>query len=84
MGGSLSLPFGTLGFGGMPSLPGMQSSATSSLNSSGASWSASGAGDWSVNLGGSGTALQSASGGLNLKWLLIAAAAVGAAWYLRK
>jgi len=81
MGGSLSLPFGTLGFGGMPSLPGMQSSASSAISSNGAAWSASGAGDWSVNLGGSGTALQSASGGIN--WLLIAAA-VGALWFLNK
>ena len=37
-----------------------------------------GRGDWVVNLGGSGTALQAASGGIN--WWLLAAA--GAAWLL--
>lgn len=84
---SFSLPFsggGGIGAGmGIPGLPplNLSNGATSGLSSNGAAFSASGAGDWSVNLGGSGTALQSATGGLN--WMLIAAGA--AAWFvLRK
>ena len=69
-----------LGGGGIP-LPSFASSANSAMDQRGAAMSASGAGDWQVNLGGSGTALQSATGGIN--WLLIAAA-VGAVWLLRK
>lgn len=62
------------------------SASASSSASSGADWGgsyfgASGAGDWNVNLAGSGTALQTATSGLN--WLLIAAA-VGAYLLLRK
>ena len=67
---------------GLPfSLPPLQlsSSASSGMDQSGAQFSASGDGDWVVNLGGSGTALQAGAGGVN--WLLIAAAA-GAAWFL--
>lgn len=80
---SFALPGGIgLGIGGMPIPPmSFASSASSGMDQRGATQSASGAGDWSVNLGGSGTALQSATGGMN--WLLIAAA-VGALWLLRK
>lgn len=70
---------GTGGFG-IP-LPSLNSSATSGMDQHGMAQSASGPGDWSVNLGGSGLSMQSASGGMN--WLLIAAA-VGAVWLLRK
>lgn len=54
-----------------------QASSGSGLDASGAETSL-GRGDWVVNLGGSGTALQAASGGFN--WWLLAAA--GAAWLL--
>ena len=67
---------------GLPfSLPplSLSSSASSGMDQSGAQFSASGKGDWVVNLGGSGTALQAGAGGVN--WLLVAAAA-GAAWFL--
>lgn len=78
---NFSLPFaggGGIGVGmGLPPLS-LSSSASSGMDQSGAQWSASGNGDWSVNLGGSGTALQAASGGIN--WWLIAAGAL--AWYL--
>lgn len=81
---SFSLPFaggGGIGMGvGLPPLS-LSSSASSGMDQSGAAWSASGYGDWSVNLGGSGTAMQSATGGIN--WLLIAAA-VGAVWLMRR
>ncbi|GKS96772.1 hypothetical protein [Acidovorax sp. SUPP2825] len=59
----------------------MSSSATAGLDNSGTNYSASGRGDWVVNLGGSGTALQAATGGMN--WLLVAAA-VGATWLLMR
>jgi hypothetical protein len=52
--------------------------STAAQDTSGSGFSL-GDGDWVVNLGGSGTALQAASGGMS--WLLIAAAA-GAAWLL--
>lgn len=81
---SFSLPFaggGGIGMGmGLPPLS-MSSAAHSGQDNSGAAWSASGYGDWAVNLGGSGTAMQSASGGIN--WLLIAAA-VGAVWLINQ
>lgn len=67
------------GLGGMP-MPSFSSSAAASLDQRGAEWSLGG-GDWSVNMGGSGTALQTATGGMN--WLLIAAA-VGATWLLMR
>lgn len=54
------------------------SPSTAAQDTSGSEFSL-GRGDWVVNLGGSGTALQAASGGMS--WLLIAAA-VGAAWLL--
>lgn len=78
---SFSLPFGGGGGIGMGmGLPPLQfsSSASSGMDQSGAQFSASGNGDWVVNLGGSGAGLQTASGGVN--WLLIAAGV--AAWYL--
>ena len=50
-----------------------------SQNSSGASWSAS-RGDWTVNVAGSGPALQAAMGGLNVWWIVAGVAA----WYLLK
>lgn len=78
---SFSLPFGGgggIGMGmGLPPLS-LSSSASSGMDQSGAQFSASGNGDWVVNLGGSGGGLQTASGGIN--WLLIAAGV--AAWYL--
>ena len=43
------------------------------LNQNGAQFGASGAGDWNVNLAGSGNALQSAS---SMPWLLILGAVV--------
>jgi len=70
-----------LNLGGLP-MGGFNSSAMSGFDQTGASFSGSGAGDWNVNLGGSGFANQTATSGIN--WLLIAAA-VGAAWFvLRK
>lgn len=60
----------------MPPLQ-MSSSATADMNSSGTNSSAS-RGDFVVNIGGSGTALQSATGGIN--WMLVAAGV--AAWLL--
>lgn len=80
---SFALPGGGgFGLGGM-GLPPLQlsSSASSGMDQRGASYAGSGAGDWVVNLGGSGTSLQAAAGGVN--WLLIAAI-VGAVWMLRK
>jgi hypothetical protein len=63
-------------------LPSLNLGGTATLAQSwdGASFGASGAGDWNVNLAGSGTSLQTSASGLN--WLLIAAAA--AAWYVLK
>lgn len=55
------------------------SSASSGMDQRGAQFGAS-FGDWTVNVAGSGTSAQSASGGIN--WLLIAAAV--AAWYFLK
>lgn len=79
---SFAIPgIGSIGGGFPVPMPSFNSSASSGLDQRGASQSASGPGDWSVNMGGSGTALQAASGGIN--WLLIAAA-VGAVWLLRK
>lgn len=80
---SLSLPFaggGGIGMGAGIGLPPLQlsSSASSGMDQSGAQWSASGNGDWVVNLSGSGSAVQSATGGIN--WWLVAAGV--AAWYL--
>ena len=78
---NLAIPgVGSLGIGGM-GLPPLQlsSSASSGMDQSGAQWSASGNGDWVVNLAGSGSAVQSATGG-GINWWLVAAA--GAAWYL--
>ena len=62
---------------GLPPLS-LSSSASSGMDQSGAQWSASGNGDWVINMGGSGTALQSGATGIN--WLLVAGAV--AAWYL--
>lgn len=56
------------------------SSASSGLDSSGAQFGAS-FGDWTVNVAGSGTSAQSATGG-GINWLLVAA--VVAAWYFLK
>lgn len=42
-----------------------------------------GEGTWNVNLGGSGTSLQSATGGAIPTWMIVAAV-VGAAWLLLK
>lgn len=55
----------------------MSSSATAGMDQAGANWSAS-KGDWTVNVAGSGNAVQSASAGIN--WWLVAAA--GVAWLL--
>lgn len=65
---------------GLPPLN-LGGTATQVQDWGGASFGASGAGDWNVNLGGSGTALQSSASGLN--WLLIAAG-VGAYLLLKK
>lgn len=78
---SFALPGGIgVGLGGM-GLPPLQlaSSASSGMEQSGASFGAS-FGDWNVNVGGSGAALQGATS-TPLNWWLIAAA-VGAAWLL--
>lgn len=76
---SPSFSFGLPGFS-TPIDLGLGGTATQVQDWHGASFGASGAGDWNVNLGGSGTALQSSASGLN--WLLIAAG-VGA-WLLLK
>jgi len=55
------------------------SSARTSLD--GASFAVSGPGDWNVNLGGSGAALQSA--GVLPLWLMLALA-VGGVWLICK
>ena len=60
-----------LGMGGMPISASASSSANAAADWGGSNFSASGAGDWNVNLAGSGTALQTATSGLN--WMLIAA-----------
>lgn len=78
----------SLGIPGMPSIPSLTlaSDARSGINSNGAAFSASGGGAWTVNLAGSGTAVQAAAGGGSgggVNWLLIAAIA-GAVWYLKK
>lgn len=75
-------PSFSLGLPGMTGLPPLNlgGTATQIQDWGGATFSASGSGAWNVNMGGSGTALQSASAGFN--WLLIAAAA--AAWLLLK
>lgn len=39
-------------------------------------------GDWTINVAGSGTAVQSASGGLNWTAIALTLAVVGVAWYL--
>ncbi len=59
----------------------LSSSASSGMEQSGATFGAS-VGDWSVNLGGSGTAVQAAAGG-GLNWWLIAAG-LGAVWLLNR
>lgn len=72
---------GALLGGGMPGMS-ASSSASAALNSNGSSWGFDNSG-WTVNVGGSGTAMQAAAGGSSVNWLLIAAAA-GAAWFLFK
>lgn len=66
-------------------LPGLQSlglqSSSSASAGNGASFLGPGSGDWNVNLGGSGFALQSGTAG-NL--LLIAGIALVAVWLLKK
>ena len=69
-----------LGGGGLPPLQ-LSSSARSDWQQNGAQFSASGNGDWVVNVAGSGTANQSASAS-GINWWLVAA--VGAAWFLLK
>lgn len=69
----MALPFA------LPSLS-FAAPSTAAQDTSGSEFSL-GRGDWVVNLGGSGTALQAASGGVN--WLLIAAAA-GGVWLLMR
>lgn len=69
----------------MPPLPplnlNLHSGADSKQDTSGSSFMASGPGNWTVNVAGSGTANQSASGGgIPWMWILIA----GAAWFLLK
>lgn len=67
---------------GLPSLPPLSIGAPANMaqDFGGASWGASGAGDWNVNLAGSGTSLQTSASGIN--WLLIAAGVV--AWLVIK
>lgn len=80
---SFALPGGVgIGLGGM-GLPPLQmsSAAHSGMDQTGSSFGAS-MGDWNVNVGGSGTAAQSATS-MPLNWWLIAAV-VGAVWYFRK
>ena len=64
-------------------LPSMNLGGTATLaqDFGGAGFGASGAGDWNINLAGSGTSLQTATSGLN--WLLIAGA-VAAFMLLKK
>lgn len=68
----------------MPPLPPLQldfgSASKSALDQTAASWGGFGSGDWSVNVAGSGVALQSASS--LSPWLLAAAAA--AAYFIFK
>ena len=67
---------------GLPGLPPLSfgAPATMAQDCGGASGGASGAGDWTVNLAGSGTALQTSTSGIN--WLLIAAGVL--AWLVLK
>jgi hypothetical protein len=83
MGLSFAIPgLDALGAGmGLPPLQ-LSSSARSDWQQNGARFSASGNGDWVVNVAGSGTANQSASATGGITWWQIAAA--GAAWYLLK
>ncbi|CAN7402158.1 hypothetical protein LJR129_002486 [Acidovorax sp. LjRoot129] len=78
---NLAIPgVGSLGFGmGLPPLQ-LSSSASSGMDQRGAHFGASN-GDFIVNMGGSGTSLQGASGG-GINWWLIAAGV--AAWYFLK
>lgn len=57
----------------------MSSAASSGMGQDGAAWTAS-RGDWNVNVGGSGMAMQGASS-MPVNWWLIAAIA-GAAWLI--
>lgn len=62
----------------------MSNSASGRQDQSGAGWDLGNSGGWSVNVGGSGTAYQSASatgGGIN--WMHVAIAA-GAVWFLMR
>lgn len=63
---------------GLPPLSFGASSATSKLDQTGGIFQASGDGDWNVTMGGS------VLPGGNVKSLLIAAAVVGAAWFILK
>ena len=64
----------------LPPLPPLNfdfgSSAASRLSMEGASWGGFGAGDWNVNVAGSGTALMGASS--FSPWMFVAAAAAAA------
>lgn len=78
--GSFGINFALPGIPAMPSLS-LGSDARSGINQNGASFAGSGAGDWVVNVAGSGVSAQSATGGI--PWLLIAAAA-GAVWFITR
>jgi hypothetical protein len=73
----LSLP----SLGSLPPL-GLNSSATSTTSQAGAAFMASGPGDWNVNLGGSGQAVQSAAG--IPTWLFVVGAIAGVLWLIKK
>lgn len=71
--------------GPLPPLPPLNldfgSASKSALDQTGASWAGFGAGDWNVNVAGSGLALQSAS---SMNYWLIAAAAAAAYLIFKK
>lgn len=64
----------------LPPLPPLNFSSGAESGVGGGSAFAPSSGDWNVNLGGSGLALQSSSANM----LLIAAVALVAVWLLRK
>jgi hypothetical protein len=70
----ISVPLSIFGGGG--GMPGFSSSSSSGMSQNGAQFGAAGAGDWNVNVAGSGVSAQSASSTPKIPWLWIAGAAV--------
>lgn len=56
--------------------------ATSGLDSRGSSLSASGPGDWVINMAGSGAAMQGAAGGVS-PLMIVGALVVAVLWFKR-